>query len=68
VSLLNSNNNKAKAINALVKASLVKDVPIDVFLYLGKAYTGIEAFCLKRRDKRVFKVDRILEISYYSEN
>lgn len=51
VSLLNSNNNKAKAINALVKASLVKDVPIDVFLYLGKAYhlsylfaDGIKAF------------------------
>jgi predicted DNA-binding transcriptional regulator YafY len=35
---------------------------------LGKTYTGIQAFCLKRREKRVFKVDRILEISYYSEN
>lgn len=30
--------------------------------YMGKSYTGVEAYCMKRRDDRVFRVDRILEI------
>ena len=30
--------------------------------YSGHPYLGLEAFCLTRRDKRTFNVDRILEI------
>ncbi|MCX5833141.1 MAG: WYL domain-containing protein [Deltaproteobacteria bacterium] len=30
--------------------------------YKGHPFTGLEAFCLTRREKRVFNVDRILEI------
>ncbi|MBI5152812.1 AAA family ATPase [Candidatus Peregrinibacteria bacterium] len=30
--------------------------------YLGKTFLGIEAYCLKRKDMRNFRVDRILEI------
>ena len=47
---------------------LIQPTYIGEMIYLGKTYTGIQAFCLKRRENRVFKVDRILEISYYSEN
>jgi predicted DNA-binding transcriptional regulator YafY len=31
--------------------------------YLGKKYTGVQAFCHKRRETRTFRIDRILEIS-----
>ena len=31
--------------------------------YLGKPFIGVEGYCLKRRDMRVFRVDRILEIN-----
>ncbi len=30
--------------------------------YLGKNYLGVEGFCKKRQESRVFRVDRILEI------
>jgi predicted DNA-binding transcriptional regulator YafY len=30
--------------------------------YSGKTYLGMEAFCHLRNDRRVFRVDRILEI------
>lgn len=30
--------------------------------YLGKTFLGIEAYCLKRKEMRHFRVDRILEI------
>ena len=30
--------------------------------YQGKSFLGVKAFCLKRNDERVFRVDRILEI------
>jgi len=31
--------------------------------YRGKKYLGMQAFCLKRKEERVFRIDRILEIS-----
>ena len=31
--------------------------------YLGRSYTGVEAYCYLRQDERVFRVDRILEIN-----
>lgn len=30
--------------------------------YEGKPFTGLQAYCLKRRNERVFRVDRILEM------
>ena len=30
--------------------------------YLGKKFLGIKAFCFKRKDNRVFRLDRILKI------
>ncbi len=38
VCLLSLDKNKAKAINSLLIASSVKEVPVDVYFYLGKAY------------------------------
>lgn len=31
--------------------------------YNGKIFTGVEAYCLERQDDRVFRIDRILEMS-----
>ncbi|MEK6792403.1 MAG: WYL domain-containing protein, partial [Nanoarchaeota archaeon] len=36
--------------------------------YMGKYYTGVEAYCFKRKDDRVFRVDRILELEIADEN
>lgn len=33
--------------------------------YLGRSYLGLEAFCYKRGEDRVFRLDRILEIKPY---
>jgi len=30
--------------------------------YRGKSYLGMRAFCMKRKEQRVFRIDRILEI------
>jgi len=30
--------------------------------YQGKKFLGLEAFCTKRMDERVFNIERILEI------
>jgi predicted DNA-binding transcriptional regulator YafY len=30
--------------------------------YSGHPYLGLEAYCLERKEKRIFNVDRILEI------
>ena len=30
--------------------------------YRGKSYLGMQAFCMKRKEQRVFRIDRILEI------
>jgi hypothetical protein len=30
--------------------------------YNGKKYLGMQAFCMKRNDERVFRIDRILKI------
>lgn len=38
VCLVKSDKNKAKAINSLLIASAVKEVPADLFFYLGRAY------------------------------
>ncbi len=43
-------------------ARIVKPKAIGEMEYRGKKYLGMRAFCMKRREERVFRVDRILEI------
>jgi len=41
---------------------VVRPEAVGQMEYHGKKYLGMRAFCLKRREERVFRVDRILEI------
>lgn len=41
---------------------VVKPEAVGEMEYRGKKYLGMQAFCLKRNEERVFRVDRILEI------
>jgi len=41
---------------------VVKPEAVGEMEYRGKKYLGMRAFCLKRNEERVFRVDRILEI------
>ena len=44
-------------------AGLVRPLFIGEMEYKGYPYLGLEAFCLNRREKRIFNVDKILEIA-----
>ena len=35
---------------------------VGIMEYLGKSYLGVEGYCFKRKEDRVFRVDRILEL------
>ncbi|WP_419241451.1 AAA family ATPase [Cardinium endosymbiont of Nabis limbatus] len=41
----------------------ITPIAVGEMEYLNKPYIGVKAFCLKRQEYRVFRVDRILEIS-----
>lgn len=41
---------------------LIAPIFVGEMEYLGKKYLGVSAYCFKREDERVFRVDRILEI------
>lgn len=41
---------------------VVKPEAVGEMEYRGKKYLGMQAFCLKQNDDRVFRIDRILEI------
>ncbi|WP_306668681.1 AAA family ATPase [Candidatus Cardinium sp. cByotN1] len=41
----------------------IQPISVGEIEYLSKTYIGVEAFCLKRKEYRVFRVDRILEIN-----
>ena len=41
---------------------VVRPKAVGEMEYHGKKYLGMRAFCLKRNEDRVFRVDRILEI------
>lgn len=41
---------------------VVRPEAVGEMEYRGKRYTGMKAFCLMRREERVFRVDRILEL------
>jgi len=42
---------------------LIEPITVGKMEYLNKPYIGVKAFCLKRQEYRVFRVDRILEIN-----
>lgn len=41
---------------------IIKPIKVGEMTYLNKNFIGITAFCKKRNEERVFRVDRILEI------
>jgi ATP-dependent DNA helicase PIF1 len=41
---------------------IVRPEAVGEMEYRGKKYLGMQAFCLKRNEERVFRIDRILEI------
>ncbi len=41
---------------------VVKPISIGQREYMNKQFLGMDAFCLKRKEERVFRVDRILEM------
>jgi ATP-dependent DNA helicase PIF1 len=51
---------KAKDEKSLRK---VRPLSVGQMAYNGRCFSGLVAFCLMRREKRVFNVDRILEIT-----
>ncbi|MFH1245382.1 MAG: AAA family ATPase [Candidatus Omnitrophota bacterium] len=40
----------------------IKPVSVGSKTYLGKPFIGVDAYCLKRRERRMFRVDRMLEV------
>ncbi len=59
ITYLKSNDQKSKRIVAPKKVGEME--------YQGKSYLGVEGYCFKRKDDRVFRVDRILEIDIVKE-
>ena len=41
---------------------VVRPEAVGEMEYRGKRYLGMRAFCLKRNEERIFRIDRILEI------
>jgi predicted DNA-binding transcriptional regulator YafY len=41
---------------------LIKPRKVGPMEYQGKPFIGVDAYCMKRKDGRVFRVDRMLEI------
>ncbi len=48
--------------NDIKSKRLITPRKVGAMDYLGKTYTGVEAYCHMRKDERVFRVDRILEM------
>jgi predicted DNA-binding transcriptional regulator YafY len=42
---------------------MIRPLLMEEMEYSGHPFLGLSAFCLERREKRTFNVDRILEIS-----
>lgn len=51
---LNANDEKTRRI--------IKPLSVGSKIYLGKPFIGVDAYCLKRGERRVFRVDRMLEV------
>lgn len=61
------NNNKKIEIVYLKKSDektrrVIQPIEIGEMVYMDKSFLGLRAYCMKRDDERVFRVDRILEI------
>ncbi len=54
ITYLKPNDEKTKRI--------IKPETVGEMEYRGKKYLGIRAFCMKRNEERVFRVDRVLEM------
>ena len=52
ITYLKSNDQKSRRVIAPKKVGEME--------YMNRTYTGVEAYCFKRKDDRVFRVDRIL--------
>lgn len=57
ISYLKANDTKSKRI--IIPLSVGKES------YCGKEFPGVKAFCTKRQEERMFRVDRILKLSEY---
>jgi hypothetical protein len=42
---------------------IIKPVEIGKMTYMEKSFLGLKAYCVKRKEERVFRVDRILKIN-----
>jgi ATP-dependent exoDNAse (exonuclease V), alpha subunit - helicase superfamily I member len=47
---------------------IIKPLKVGERMYKEKPFIGLEAYCTKREDARVFRVDRILEIRLSEDN
>lgn len=54
ITYLKTNDEKSKRI--------IKPLKVGRMNYAGKEFTGIEAYCFRRNEMRIFRVDRILKI------
>ena len=54
ITYLKSNDQKSKRVIAPEKVGEME--------FMGKSYIGVEGYCFKREENRVFRVDRILEM------
>ena len=46
---------------------IIKPSVVGEMEYQGRSYIGVEGYCFKRKDDRVFRVDRILELKKVEE-
>lgn len=51
---LNANDEKTRR--------LIRPLSVGSKIYMGKPFIGVDAYCLKRRERRMFRVDRMLEV------
>ncbi len=54
ITYLKSNDQKSRRV--------IKPTKVGKMEYMQKSYLGVEGYCFKREDDRVFRVDRILEL------
>ena len=55
ITYLKSNDEKSERV--------IRPIKTGEMTYSDKTFIGVEAFCYKRQDRRVFRVDRILELN-----
>jgi predicted DNA-binding transcriptional regulator YafY len=46
----------------------IKPFDVGERVYQGKTFIGVVAYCLKRKEERVFRVDRMLEVKVVGVN